>query len=120
MNINIATLLCDCLHVASTLLFQCWHSGTLLLTWECLSADTQALECFRVWHSPYLESRYFGVLVVFSKYQSIGILVYFGSGGFYQGDLAFRRVSIKVWVQLYPKCSSICILSLRVWVHACA
>ena len=72
-------------------MFQCWHSGTLLLTWECLSADTQALECFRVWHSPYLESRYFGVLVVFSKYQSIGILVYFGSGGLFKGDLAFGR-----------------------------
>ena len=71
-------------------MFQCWHSGTLLLTWECLSADTQALECFRVWHSPNLESR-LGVLVMYTKYQSIGILVYFGSGGLFKGDLAFGR-----------------------------
>ena len=41
--------------------------------------------------SPYFESGFQGVLVVYTKYQSVGILVYFGSGRFYKGDLAFGR-----------------------------
>ena len=60
MNVNIATLLCDCLHVPSTLLFQCWHSGTLLFSIECFSAGTQALWDFQLsvsvlalWHCNY-------------------------------------------------------------------
>ena len=75
MNVNIATLLCDCLHVAGalsfqcwhsfcfsagTILFQCWHSGTLLFSIECFSAGTQALWDFQLsvsvlalWHCNY-------------------------------------------------------------------
>ena len=54
---------------------------------------------------------------MYTKYQSIGILVHFGPDRFYKGDLAFRWVSIEVWVHLYTKYSSIGILSIRVWVY---
>ena len=45
---------------AGTLLFQCWHSGTLLFSIECFSAGTQALWGFQLsvsvlalWHCTY-------------------------------------------------------------------
>ena len=62
-SVNIATLLCDCLHVAGTLLFQCWHSFVSVLALFCFSAgalffSVLALYCFSAgtllfqrWHS---------------------------------------------------------------------
>ena len=47
-SVNIATLLCDCVHVAGTLLFQCWHYFVLVQALFCFGAGTRL---FQLWHS---------------------------------------------------------------------